>query len=91
MSKMTRYDVNDEPDEAPLKASVGDVDVLFDRLATLTKAAVRSHELFVDLVRRMRAAQSKWIYSSDATALRESKKLEREVDNWLEPFDGRIP
>ncbi len=54
-------------------------------------AAVRSHELFVDLVRSMRAAQSKLFYSSDANALRESKKLEREVDNWLEPFDWMIP
>ncbi len=90
MSKMTRYDVNDEPDEAPLKASVGDVDVLFDRLAKLVGLA-DDRKLVVELVRRMRAAQSKWIYSSDANALRDSKKLEREVDNWLEPFDGRIP
>ncbi len=87
MTKMTRDDVNDEPDEA---AAVGNVDVLFNRLAELVVLA-HNQKLFVDLVRRMRAAQSKWVYSSDATALRESKKLEREVDNWLEPFDGRIP
>ncbi len=62
-----------------------------DEASAVGNADASSHDLFVDLVRRMRAAQSKWIYSSDASALRESKKLEREVDNLLEPFDGRIP
>ncbi len=47
--------------------------------------------IFIDLVRRMRAAKSRWGYSRDASDLRESKKLERDVDNWLETFDGRIP
>ncbi len=84
MSKTTR-DGNDET------AAVGDVDVLFERLATLTNAAARSHELFVDLVRRMRVAQRCRLDKSDRDSQRESKKLEREVDNWLEPFDGRIP
>ncbi len=59
-------------------AAVGDVDV-------------RSHELFVDLVRRMRVSQRCRLDKSDRDSQRESKKLEREVDNWLEPFDGRIP
>ena len=62
-----------------------------DEASPVGNADVSSHDLFVDLVRRMRAAQSKLFYSSDASALRESKKLEREVDNLLEPFDGRIP
>lgn len=45
-------------------------------------------DTFVDLVRRMRAAQSRWVYSSDASALHESKKLERDVDHWLEREAG---
>ncbi len=47
-----------------------------------------NNETFIDLVRRMRAAQSRWVYSSDASSLRESKKLERDVDHWLEREDG---
>ena len=62
-----------------------------DETAAVGDAAARSHELFVDLVRRMRVSQRCRLDKSDRDSQRESKKLEREVDNWLEPFDGRIP
>jgi hypothetical protein len=43
---------------------------------------------FVGLVSRMRAAQRHWFKFHDMGSLEESKKLEREVDRWIERATG---
>jgi hypothetical protein len=43
---------------------------------------------FVGLVSRMRAAQRHWFKYHDVVSLEDSKKLEREVDRWLEREAG---
>jgi hypothetical protein len=39
---------------------------------------------FVGLVARMRAAQKHWFKYKDTASLEEAKRLEREVDRWIE-------
>ena len=39
---------------------------------------------FVDLVARMRIAQKRWFKSNDMKSLEVAKKLEREVDQWID-------
>jgi hypothetical protein len=43
---------------------------------------------FVGLVARMKRAQRHWFAYHDVASLEESKKLEREVDRWLEREAG---
>jgi hypothetical protein len=43
---------------------------------------------FVRLVTRMRRAQRHWFKYRDVVSLEESKKLEREVDRWIEREAG---
>ena len=43
---------------------------------------------FVGLVARMRAAQKHWFKYKDTASLEEAKKLEREVDRWIERETG---
>jgi hypothetical protein len=47
-----------------------------------------SDDGFVDLVRRMRAAQRHWFKYKDVESLEQAKKLEREVDRWIERETG---
>lgn len=42
-------------------------------------------EEFIDLVRRMRKTQKQYFATRDTTVLRESKDLERRVDQMLDP------
>lgn len=44
---------------------------------------------FVDLVRRMRAKQREYFKTRDSMALRESKDLERRVDDAIEAADAK--
>jgi hypothetical protein len=43
---------------------------------------------FVGLVTRMRRAQRHWFKYRDIASLEEAKKLEREVDRWIERETG---
>ena len=43
---------------------------------------------FVGLVARMRAAQKHWFKYKNTASLEEAKKLEREVDRWIERETG---
>jgi hypothetical protein len=45
-------------------------------------------ETFMDLVRRLRAAQRHWFKYRDIESLERSKQLEREVDRWFEREAG---
>lgn len=44
---------------------------------------------FIDLVQRMRAKQKEYFRTRDTTILRESKDLERHVDNAVEAYDAK--
>ncbi len=43
---------------------------------------------FIALVRDLRTVQRRWLKFRDTAALQETKRLEREVDRWLERQDG---
>ena len=43
---------------------------------------------FLALVGRMRAAQRHWFKYKDVASLEQAKKLEREVDRWIERETG---
>jgi hypothetical protein len=43
---------------------------------------------FVDLVARMRMAQKRWFKYNDQKSLEVAKKLEREVDQWIDRETG---
>ena len=43
---------------------------------------------FVDLVSRMRVAQKHWFRYKDLASLETAKKLEREVDRWIDRETG---
>lgn len=43
---------------------------------------------FIGLVNRMRMAQRHWFKYKDQTSLEDAKKLEREVDRWIEREAG---
>lgn len=44
---------------------------------------------FIDLVRRMRAKQKEYFKTRDTTILRESKDLERHVDQAVEAYNAK--